>query len=459
MKNVAVILASGSGTRAGFPIPKQLVKLAGRPLIEHTIEAFERHPAIDEIAVVTSIDCRDQIESIVTSAGFRKVKRVLLGGAQRTDSSVAAIDAYYEAGSAQDVNLIYHDAVRPLISKAIIDRVVEALTHYRAVDVVVPCTDTIIEMSPKTSQIVQIPPRARLRSGQTPQGFRLDVIKRAYDGARRDPNFESTDDCGVVVRYLPDEPVYLVEGESTNIKLTYPGDLALLDKLMQVRTTQREEAADDAFRLAALRGRRLAIFGGTSGIGADMASLAIEYGAHVDVASRRSGVDITNLQSVQEFLSDVVARRGGVDYVINSAAVLHRQPLGHMSSAELDQALDINYRGTVYVAYAAHALLKQTRGGLMLFASSSYTYGRSFYSIYSSSKAAVVNLTQALADEWHADGIRVNCLNPERTATPMRVQAFGVEPPETLLSSEHVAREALQVLVSDLTGRIIDVRR
>jgi 2-C-methyl-D-erythritol 4-phosphate cytidylyltransferase len=96
---------------------------------------------------------------------------------------------------------------------------------------------------------------------------------------------------------------------------------------------------------------------------------------------------------------------------------------------------------------------------MLLFTSSSYTRGRSGYSLYSSAKAAIVNLAQALADEWAADGVRVNCVNPERTATPMRTKAFGQEPADSLLESEAVARTSLDVLVSDFTGHVIDVRR
>jgi len=96
---------------------------------------------------------------------------------------------------------------------------------------------------------------------------------------------------------------------------------------------------------------------------------------------------------------------------------------------------------------------------LLLYTSSSYTRGRGGYSLYSSAKAAIVNLTQALADEWAADGVRVNCINPERTATPMRTMAFGEEPASTLLSSEAVAETSLDVLISSWTGHIVDVRR
>jgi len=103
--------------------------------------------------------------------------------------------------------------------------------------------------------------------------------------------------------------------------------------------------------------------------------------------------------------------------------------------------------------------LRRTRGSMLNFTSSSYTRGRSGYSLYSSAKAAVVNLTQALADEWAPLGVRVNCVNPERTSTPMRTKAFGAEPEGSLLSSKAVALTSIDVLMSDLTGHVIDVRR
>ena len=93
-----------------------------------------------------------------------------------------------------------------------------------------------------------------------------------------------------------------------------------------------------------------------------------------------------------------------------------------------------------------------------MFTSSSYTRGRANYGVYSASKAAVVNLTQALAEEWAPDAVAVNCINPQRTRTPMRTAAFGEEPPTTLLEPEHVAQVSLRVLASDLTGQVVPVR-
>ena len=122
-------------------------------------------------------------------------------------------------------------------------------------------------------------------------------------------------------------------------------------------------------------------------------------------------------------------------------------------------ATEVNYIAPILIAQAFYPHLRETGGSLLLFTSSSYTRGRSGYSLYSSAKAATVNLTQALADEWASDGVRVNCINPERTATPMRTKAFGEEPAGSLLESETVARASLDTLLSELTGHVLDIRK
>ncbi len=132
--------------------------------------------------------------------------------------------------------------------------------------------------------------------------------------------------------------------------------------------------------------------------------------------------------------------------------------LADTDQAAIEQTIRVNYLAPVAIAQAAIGYLAATRGHLLLFTSSSYTRGRAGYSIYSSTKAAVVNLTQALADEWSEIGVKVNCVNPERTQTPMRLRAFGSEQAGTLLSPMAVALTSVDVLVSELTGHVIDVR-
>lgn len=237
MKNIAIILAGGSGTRLGGEMPKQFIRVAGKQIIEYSIEAFERCERIDEICIVCREDYIAYLEELVQSSGYTKVKKILSGGKERYDSSIAAINAYPD----DDTNLLFHDAVRPMVSQRIINDCIAALNRYNAVDVAVKTTDTIIAVN-ADGCITDIPDRACLRNVQTPQGFKQRTIKRAYELALSDPNFVTTDDCGVVRKYLPQEPIYVVEGENTNIKLTYREDLLLLEILLQQRNQSQQMA-------------------------------------------------------------------------------------------------------------------------------------------------------------------------------------------------------------------------
>ncbi|MEY4764084.1 bifunctional cytidylyltransferase/SDR family oxidoreductase [Aquabacterium sp.] len=455
--NVGVILAAGHGERSGFEQPKQMMKLAGRPLVEHTLRVFQDSPDIHEILVVTNAQCLSRIEDMVAGQRLSKVKGVLKGGKARHESSLSAIAAYSDRTHDRRVRLIFHDAVRPLVDARIIRDVVKALDHYNAVDVVVPTTDTIVSADPMTNTIESIPDRSRLRNGQTPQGFALETIREAYERARHDPYFRTTDDCGVVLKYLPDEKVYLVEGAHNNMKLTYAEDLHVLDKLLQLRSRKTLAQADTKL-LAELKHKVVMVVGGTSGIGEEMARLAQAYQAKVVVVSRRNGVNVGEMASLRQAMATAAAEHGRIDFIVNCAAILSKQPLLNMAYDEVLEAIQVNYVGAVNVAIAGFEHLRKTRGQLLNFTSSSYTYGRAHYSLYSSSKAAVVNLTQALAEEWHPEGVRVNCINPERTNTPMRRKAFGIEPPQTLLDARAVAIQSLLVLLSPSTGQVFDVR-
>lgn len=220
MKNVAIILAGGSGTRVGGDKPKQFLEVAGKTVMEHCIEAFERSADIQEIAIVSRQDFVDDVKALVSRRQYAKVRHVLCGGKERYHSSLAALEAYPEP----DCNLLFHDCVRPLVSQRIIHDCVEALRTYEAVDVVVPTTDTIIQLD-EHGCISAIPPRAMLRNVQTPQGFRQGTIRRAFDLALQDPHFLPTDDCSIIHRYLPEVPIHVVEGDADNFKITYKSDL------------------------------------------------------------------------------------------------------------------------------------------------------------------------------------------------------------------------------------------
>lgn len=241
---IAAVLAGGVGARMGASSPKQLLPLEGRPIIEHSIAAFEASPEVDEIVVLMVEEYVGRVEDIVAGAGFGKVSRVLPGGATRTDTSYAALSAM--AGADDSDLVLLHDAARPLVGPGTIAACVAALGLAGAVGVAVPSADTVVRIAPGRDGgevIAQTPDRSRLRRMQTPQGFRLGVVRRAYELAMADPSLVATDDCGVVLRYLPEEEVRIVPGEESNIKVTNPGDVEVAETLLRRMRAHAEPGA------------------------------------------------------------------------------------------------------------------------------------------------------------------------------------------------------------------------
>ena len=447
MKNIAIILASGTGNRYGSEIPKQFVKIAGKTILEHTIEIFEKAEDINEILIVITPEYRHFAEEILVKNNYKKVAKLLNGGETRKESSYIGISAIEES----EANVIIHDCARPFLTQKIIKDCIEALKKYNAVDVAIPSADTIIKVD-ENNVIQHIPQRAKLRRGQTPQCFKLSTIKKAHQLSKNDTNF--TDDCGLIVKYNLGE-VFVVEGDVENIKVTYPSDIFMADKLFQIRNAMQPQEQN----IENIEDKVVVIFGGTSGIGECTAILAREYGAKVFTASLSTGCDITDYNSVEKFLENVYKQTNKIDLVINSAGILRMGKLADRTIEDIKKDIDINYVGSINVAKASIPYLRKSQGSLQLYASSSYTRGRALYSTYSSTKAGIVNLAQALAEELAVDNIRVNVINPERCATPMRFKAFGKEPQESLLKPEKVAEASLKTFLSNLTGQVIDVRR
>jgi 2-C-methyl-D-erythritol 4-phosphate cytidylyltransferase len=457
LRTVAVVLAGGTGTRVGLSIPKQLIRVAGKPIIEHTIGVLQDSPLVDEILVLMAPGHLDAVSAILRDGAYPKVSRVLEGAATRNATTRRALDALGD----DECNVMLHDAVRPLLSQRVINDCVAALERYQAVDTAIPSADTIIQVDDRSGETIQdVLRRSLLRRGQTPQCFRLSVLRRAYQRAEQDADFEATDDCTVVLRYAPEVPIAVVRGEERNMKVTEPIDVYLADKLFQLDRHEGPAPRSETELRAALEGRTLVVFGGSYGIGGEIVRLAEAHGATAMTFSRSAtGTHVERREDIVAACDRVLAATGRVDMVVNTAGMLPRGDLADTSEETIFLSTEVNYLAPVHIAQVFYPHLRATRGSLLLFTSSSYTRGRGGYSLYSSAKAAVVNLTQALADEWSHDGVRVNCVNPERTATPMRTRAFGAEPAGSLLTSSAVAETALGVLVSSWTGHIVDVRR
>ena len=229
---VAVVLGGGTGTRFGAALPKQLLILNGKTLVEHCVSAFTGVPrndkgqGIDEILLVMPPSYHDEARRLVGS----RVGAIIEGGVTRSDSvrnALAHIRARYDEA---ETGVLIHDAARPLVTPQIIAACISALNAHDAIGTAVPTSDTILAV--ENGAIAHVPPRETLYRAQTPQCFRLATIVKAHALAAADPAFQPTDDCGVVLRYLPEVPVHIVPGSETNLKVTFPTDLAIAEALL-----------------------------------------------------------------------------------------------------------------------------------------------------------------------------------------------------------------------------------
>jgi 2-C-methyl-D-erythritol 4-phosphate cytidylyltransferase len=186
---------------------------------------------VDEVLVVMPPGRTAEAKELLDGRGYAKLTGIIDGGTTRPGSARAAITAIQARQEARggpgpdEWAVLFHDAARPLVGQRIIADCVAALRRVDAVGVAVPTADTIVVVD--GGVMTQIPRRDTLLRCQTPQGFRLPVIARAHELALADPDYQPTDDCGVVLRYLPDVPVHVVEGHERNLKITYPRDLAI----------------------------------------------------------------------------------------------------------------------------------------------------------------------------------------------------------------------------------------
>ncbi len=445
--NIAIILAGGSGSRFDSNTPKQFLKLAGKPIIIHTLEKFQNHPQIDQIVIVSHETYIEDFEELVIKYKLEKVKKVVPGGATRQESSHQGLLACCPKKTKK---VLIHDGVRPFVSDEIISNCIAELSSQDAIDVAIACADTIIKVS--EGFIESIPKREFLMRGQTPQGFNFSKILEAHTKYLENKSFPVTDDCGLYRNFFSDK-IKIIKGEQKNIKITYPEDLVLAEKLFQLNKSNVTLA-----RLENLKDKTIVVFGGSSGIGQAISSLAEQNGAKVFSTSKSQGVDITKPKNVQPYL-DEISKETPIDIIINTAGILEKDHLKDRNYNNINEEISINYLGSIVIAKESYEHLKKANGHLLLFTSSSYTRGRAGYSIYSSTKAAIVNLAQAISEEYLDSQIKVNVICPERTKTPMRTKNFGVEPEGSLMDPLEVAKISLSTVLSSFTGLVIDAKR
>lgn len=210
---IAIIVAAGRGKRLGSSLPKQFLKVRGRTILEMSVEAFEQNKYVDEIFVAANADYCELTEKLCR--GFSKLKKIVAGGAERQDSVRAALDCL----RGENGIVLVHDAARPFVSEAVINAVIEGTADFGTAIPTVPAKDTIRQVDGTGSRTLQ---RETLACVQTPQGFRISLLKHAFEKAQAE-GFLGTDDASLVERMGIN--ISMVQGEDANRKITTREDL------------------------------------------------------------------------------------------------------------------------------------------------------------------------------------------------------------------------------------------
>lgn len=229
----AQVMAGGIGKRMGnTPMPKQFLMLGDKPIIIHTLEKFVLQAEFEKIIVSCPAMWIQHAEDTIKKYLSDSRIVVIEGGKERNDTLMAAInyiEANYEVKD--DDVLVTHDAVRPFVTKRIIEDNMKAAKEYGAVDTGVPAFDTIVRV--QNNEVADIPNRDEMYQGQTPQTFKINTFKRAFDSLTDEQKLVLPDSCRVC--FLAGEKVAMVQGAQENMKVTTPHDLKIANALLEAR--------------------------------------------------------------------------------------------------------------------------------------------------------------------------------------------------------------------------------
>jgi 2-C-methyl-D-erythritol 4-phosphate cytidylyltransferase len=242
---IAVIFAGGVGDRMGSPVPKQFLEVAGKPIIAHTLEPFQRHPRIHAIYIACLPAAMDKMQAIVDDFGLDKVKRIVPGGATGQDSIYNGLTAAKDNGESDQSIVLIHDGVRPYISTDLLDANIECVERYGSAVTCTPASETVITSADGLT-IDDVSLRKNTFTAQAPQSFRLGDILSAHEALRKvNPGYVDIVDSCTLFRNLG-KPVHIVMGTMGNLKITYQEDYYTFQALLKFQADKAASGGQTA---------------------------------------------------------------------------------------------------------------------------------------------------------------------------------------------------------------------
>jgi len=436
----AIVLLGGVGTRFSSSVPKQFHRVGGKPLFLYTLEPFYDMDTFSQIILVTH---RDWIAFTKEHLPPHPAVQIIQAGTTRQESSFLGMQACHP----ETQFVIIHDGVRPFVSRAILEKNLHAVRMHRAVDTCIPSADTLVER--REEWVQSIPPRAAWMRGQTPQSFSYQLLLQAHHIALYDGIADCSDDCTLVHRL--GHPIHIVQGEESNIKITSELDLFVAERMLCRAVTHVPSPS------SSLQGKLYAVTGATGGIGRALCTELHNLGAHVLEISSSSdafSADLTQSAQVKKVFHQIHKHYGLIHGLINCIGSLTKKDFFQLNSEEIEHMVACNLTSVLLCCRFAQIA---PQGHIINIASSSYSRGRKEFPVYSASKAALVNFSQALG-ETRPD-LHIHVLVPQRTNTALRLKQFPQEPQDSLVEPKEIVRQILCLLQDHSTSSmIVDVR-
>jgi len=230
-RNIAIVLAGGSGSRMNSDVPKQYMKVCDKPILYYALKTFEESFVDEIILVVSEKDLQYCKTNIVDKYDFKKISKIVVGGKERYNSVYNGLQAIATDKNNQiimkDINIFIHDGARPCVTTDILERCLETVKRTCACVAAVPVKDTI-KIVDENGYAISTPDRNTLWQIQTPQVFSFEVIKNAYDNLMHLVTIEGITDDAMVVEHYSNVKVKMVEGSYDNIKVTTQGDIEIV---------------------------------------------------------------------------------------------------------------------------------------------------------------------------------------------------------------------------------------
>ena len=419
MKTIAVILAGGIGTRYGSSIPKQFIKLNGIPAIYYSLNEYIKSNLFDKI-IITISDLR--FRYLFKTYDSHLIK-VIKGGHNRTESVYNALKFIRRY---KPENVVFQDAVRPLIKTEDLPQYIEALKDHDCVVTYEPITDALFDENRNNHKLILSP----------------DAVK--FDKLYKEINIHKPTDG--IYQQLNNPKIKFIQLNHPNYKITYPYDLFILEHLLKYNEYNAS--------IPDLHNKNILLLGVTGGIGNAVYNEIIKMKPDNLYCPNHNQLDLS-----KNFINILIPKYCYIDTIVNCTGIIHKNTNNLLNNYE--ELFNINFKANLQLIEYAKLLrtYHQRNINIVTISSSSATKGREGYTLYSASKSALHSLIESQSKELEKKKIFLNCICPEKVDTPIWKKINTKINSLEALNPSEVAKVILSYTTINEGGKIIHIKK